>query len=84
VYHPVDDDSAEQRDARQWQFYLLPTALLPAGQASLALSKLYRLGAEQVGWSDLRPAVDSLRQRLEAGAPVRGMLPLFRLEPMKW
>jgi hypothetical protein len=81
AYHPIAVESAEQRDARQWRFYLLPTACLPDGQDEIALSKLITLGAEEVGWSDLRAAVERLRRRLEAGAPTYEMLPIFRARP---
>jgi len=67
AHHPVTDDSADHRDAGQWRFYLVATGALPPAK-TIGLGKLRRLG-EEVGWGDLRAAVERLRL---AAAPNRG------------
>lgn len=48
AYHPIADGSADHRDPDQWQFYVIPTCLLPntqrlsiAGVKSLAAAKSF-------------------------------------------
>lgn len=67
AHHPVTDDSADHRDAGQWRFYVVATGALPPAK-TIGLGKLRRLG-EEVGWGDLRAAVERLRL---AAAPNRG------------
>ena len=67
AHHPVTDDSADHRDAGQWRFYVVATGALPPTK-TIGLGKLRRLG-EEVGWGDLRAAVERLRL---AAAPNRG------------
>ena len=67
AHQPVTDDSADHRDAGQWRFYVVATGALPPAK-TIGLGKLRRLG-EEVGWGDLRAAVERLRL---AAAPNRG------------
>ena len=67
AHHPVTDDSADHRDAGQWRFYVVATGALPPAK-TIGLGKLRRLG-EEVGWGDLRAAVERLRL---AAVPNRG------------
>ena len=67
AHHPVTDDSADHRDAGRWRFYVVATGALPPAK-TIGLGKLRRLG-EEVGWGDLRAAVERLRL---AAAPNRG------------
>jgi hypothetical protein len=59
AHHPVADDSADHRDPGQWRFYVVATSALPNSK-TIGLDKVRRLG-EEVGWGDLRDAVDRLR-----------------------
>lgn len=51
AYHDVRDDTADQRDPDQWEFYVVPTSALP-DQKSIRLTRLQKL-AEPVKLSDL-------------------------------
>jgi hypothetical protein len=55
------DEDVDHRDPAQWQFYVVPTALLPEGQQSIALSKIKKLAAE-VRLPDLAVALDRASQ----------------------
>jgi hypothetical protein len=57
------DDSADHRDARQWQFHVVAANRLPAGGKSIGLQKVISL-FEAVPWIGLRSAVERARATL--------------------
>lgn len=42
AYHGGDDDNVDHRDPEQWQFYIVPTSMLP-NQKTISLNPLIRL-----------------------------------------
>jgi hypothetical protein len=56
------DDGVDHHDQTQWQFYVVPSAMLPEGQQSISLSKLKKLAAE-LRISDLAAALDRASRR---------------------
>ena len=63
AYHPIIDQSADHRDARQWQFHVVVTSQLPATK-SITLAKLKSI-SETVKWGGLRTVVEQTRARFE-------------------
>ena len=59
AYHAIFDDKADHCDPRQWGFHVTLANRLPPGK-SISLAKVGSL-SEQVGWEDLREAVEALR-----------------------
>lgn len=57
-WHPLVDETADQRIVEQWQFFVLPEAKLPP-QKSIRLSVLERL-VTPCSWSELKAAIQSL------------------------
>jgi hypothetical protein len=62
AYHPVRDDSADHRDASQWQFHVAAANRLPPSQ-SISLEKVNSL-FEAVQWSGLNIIVERTRTTL--------------------
>ena len=62
AFHPVADDTADQRDPAQWHFYVVPTSQLPATKR-IGLPAVARL-ASPVGCLDLAHTVEKLRGAL--------------------
>jgi hypothetical protein len=59
AYHPITDESADHRDARQWQFFVIPTTMLPRTN-TISLSALTAL-SPSCEWSGLPGAVEAHR-----------------------
>jgi hypothetical protein len=55
-WHPSTDETADHRDVDQWQFYIVPEAMLP-NQKTIRLSVLAKL-TQPVSWSELKVAID--------------------------
>ncbi len=55
AYHPIFDETADHRDASQWEFYVLPTSQLPDTK-QISLSSVQAL-AEANAFAGLRQAV---------------------------
>lgn len=56
-----DKATLDPMDVAQWEFFVLPTAVLDAelpAQARMGLSTLLRLGPERCGFAELRAAVE--------------------------
>jgi hypothetical protein len=60
AYHPIRDDSADHRDASQWQFHVVAADRLPASQ-SIGLAKVISLSAA-LPWAGLRIAIEKARK----------------------
>lgn len=73
AFHPVVDASADHREPRQWEFYVVPTSALPATK-KIALTALRRL-ATPVPYEHLRSAVDDAHDHVLA-AGQRNAAPL--------
>jgi len=43
AHHPITDASADHRDARQWQFYVVAASRLPSGKRTISLPKVPKL-----------------------------------------
>jgi hypothetical protein len=67
AYHPIIDDRADHRDARQWRFYVTATTQLP-NTKSIGLSAVRALSPE-LEWGDLRHAVERERELRAPIAP---------------
>jgi hypothetical protein len=67
AYHPILDETADHCDPRQWCFHVILSNRLPSAK-SISLAKVALL-SEQVGWENLREAVEALRLSLEKGSP---------------
>ncbi len=62
AFHGGTDDSADHRDARQWEFYVVPTAALPPYNR-IALGSVRRL-AKPCFYAALRSCVNDLAASL--------------------
>jgi hypothetical protein len=60
AHHPVEDGTADHRDALQWRFYVVKASTLPATR-SIGLARVKAVASASVGWVDLFAAVESLR-----------------------
>jgi hypothetical protein len=58
AFHPRADNSADQRDPSQWEFYAVPTVQLPDTQR-IGLSAVRRL-TDSIGYTDLLHAVTDI------------------------
>jgi hypothetical protein len=59
AHHPIMDATADHRDVRQWQFYLVPVNLLPTGK-TISLAGVARLAAPN-SWVELKAGVEVMR-----------------------
>ena len=60
VHNHTDKGTINPLDTSQWDFYILPTAVLNEkvrSQKTIGLSALIKIGAEKCAYSDLRTAV---------------------------
>lgn len=62
AHHPVTDESADHRDARQWRFHVVPADRLPATK-TISLRSVAAL-AQSVEWGGLGAAVEAARASL--------------------
>lgn len=67
AYHPITDESADHRDARQWQFYVIATKRLPESK-TITLAKIAAL-ADAVPCSALKTVVEDMRGTLGFSLP---------------
>ena len=59
--HPIfDPKECDQREVRQWQFYVLPTCALPPGQQTIGLATVKEKGGTEVLWDKLSDEVMGL------------------------
>lgn len=62
AHHPIMDETADHRDASQWQFYVVPTKRLPIGK-TISLVKVALL-ADAAPWEALKTTVENARAAL--------------------
>jgi hypothetical protein len=58
AHHPIMDESADHRDARQWRFHVVPTNRLPAGK-TISLVKVALL-SDALLWNELKPSIENV------------------------
>lgn len=63
AHHFVDEDSADHRDPDQWDFYVIPTNLLPPLSASIGLTRLKQMATSNCH-GELSAAVSDVLQNL--------------------
>lgn len=75
-WHPgVSVERVDHREPTQWQFFVLPSRLLPRGQQTVGLARIREIAGQQAGgpvsYSALPGAIEGHRLRLRAETAVR-------------
>jgi hypothetical protein len=69
AHHPIVDETADQRDPRQWRFYVIETAKLPSAR-TISLQAVERLTPPST-FDELRDRAEMVRRALKKpGSPL--------------
>lgn len=69
AYHGVADEHADHRDPGQWEFYVVPTSILPPDQQRIALGSVRRL-ARPFTYPFLRDCVNDLAASIHSNRTI--------------
>lgn len=69
AYHGVADEHADHRDPGQWEFYVVPTSILPPDQQRIALGSVRRL-TSPCTYPSLRDCVNDLAASIHSNRTI--------------